>query len=651
MQRRPRVLCSVLVLASIAGCGGGDGPSFAKDHPRIYLPRNRDRLEALVAADAPTWARFKNIVDIQVDGGNIYGFEAWYAALVGQLTGEARYCEYAVGQIDEMVLAENERIAGGENPEVAFDSYLEVGARIGDIALTYDWCSNTASSSQKTRWLEFSNKAVWNVWHHEEANWDGREASWSGWSVDNPSNNYYYSFLRATMMLGIASRGELPEGQEWIDLFRDGKIGEQLIPTFQRDLAGGGSREGTGYGVAMKNLWELYDFWHGSTGEQLADQTGHARASMLHMMHQIVPTLDRIAPIGDHSRDSSAALFDYHRQYLQTLAYLYKDDPMAARATYLLANSSVPEMDTPFMYVYDFINNPDLTPAPLDDVATAYFGAGTGVLFARSGWDTGATWISFMAGPYTESHAHQDQGSFMIYKDGWMAYDGVIDSTSGLTQEPEAHSLLRFVEGGSTVGMREPSTSTMEALHRGPGWLHAAGDLTPSFGSSSPIDRWQREIVYLEPDALVIYDRADVEAGVEQIWQVVAPENFTVSGARATTTGNGHTLTVQRLLPATAAGSSGPLSGDFRGGFAYEESSTGTSTRHLHVLWLDGAVGSATLDTGNPDGVIVNLTGGRTATVRFDPGAIGGSLSITGGAGPNVNETLGAGVDPIPERE
>jgi len=639
----------VVALISVASCGGdrGEGPMFADDHPRIYLQRNRERLEALIRSDAPSWTRFKRIVDLQLDGGDLYGFQAWYAALVGQLTGDATYCEAAVAQIDAAVRDEESKIAGGDRPAVAFDSYLEVGARIGDLALTYDWCFDVASSPQKTRWVAYANQAVWNVWHHEEATWNGTTMAWSGWSVDNPSNNYYYSFLRATMMLGLATRGETPEGETWIGIFRDDKIGGQLMPTFDRDLVGGGSREGTGYGVAMKNLFELYDFWQGSTGERLADATGHSRASMLHLIHATVPTRDRFAPIGDQSRDSTASWFDYHRHYLQTLTYLFEDDPLSANATWLLERSSVPEMDTPFMYVYDFLYATGIDPAPLDQLSTAYYAPGTGVLFARSSWDTDATWLSFIAGPYTESHAHQDQGSFMIYQDGWMAYDGVIDSSSGLTQEPEAHSLLRFVDGGVTVAQREPSQSSMAAVRRGPGWLYAAGDLGAAFGESSPIAKWQRELVYLEPGCLVIYDRTAVDSGVQQIWQLVAPAAFTVSGARATTTGHGHTLTVQRLLPAAATASSRALGGDFNDGFRYEEVSSGTSTRHLHVVWLDGAVGAATLD--GADGVSLDLGAGKTAVVHFEPDAIGATLSITGGTA-TVDETLSAGVAAIPER-
>ncbi len=56
------------------------------------------------------------------------------------------------------------------------------------------------------------------------------------------------------MMLGLASFGENPQAQTWIDQFRTVKMENQLFPTFNRDLVGGGSREGTGYGTAMKNL-------------------------------------------------------------------------------------------------------------------------------------------------------------------------------------------------------------------------------------------------------------------------------------------------------------------------------------------------------------------------------------------------------------
>jgi len=63
---------------------------------------------------------------------------------------------------------------------------------------------------------------------------------------------------------------------------------------------------------------------------------------MLAMLHQLVPTRDRVAPTGDLSRDSTAALFDYHRNYLQELIQAFPTDSLAQRAKSQLMASSVP---------------------------------------------------------------------------------------------------------------------------------------------------------------------------------------------------------------------------------------------------------------------------------------------------------------------
>jgi len=186
---------------------------------------------------------------------------------------------------------------------------------IGDLALVYDWCFDAVTPAQRTRWIAYANQAVTNVWNPTGATWGGTAQSWNGWSVNNPSNNYYYSFLRATMLVGLATKDENPAADDFLATFRDEKILGQLVPTFAADLPGGGSREGTGYGVAMRNLFELYDLWKATTGEQLATKTKHARESMASFIHQTMPTLDRIAPTGDHARDHTAPFFDYQRHY------------------------------------------------------------------------------------------------------------------------------------------------------------------------------------------------------------------------------------------------------------------------------------------------------------------------------------------------
>ena len=618
-------------------------PTYPVDHPRIYVAANKARLQAALAANTDAAARYRDMMDRWVGGYDIWGFQIWNAALLGQLTADPKYCVKSVAAVDSMVAADEALIASGSQPDVAADSYLKVGDIVGDVALVYDWCFDVASGSQKTRWLAYANQAVWNVWHPSQAKWGSKAMPWSGWSVNNPSNNYYYSFLRATMLLGLATKGETPEGDAWITQFRDTKVLGELVPTFQAQLDGGCSREGTAYGVSMRFLWQLYDFWMATTGEKLQAKTHHARQSMRAFVNQVVPTLDRFAPTGDQPRDETATFFDYQRQYLQELVQLYPHDAVAPRAKALLAASNVPQQMRPEMLVYDFLyDNADVTATALDGFAKDYYAPGIGELYMRSGWERDATWVNLIAGPYTESHAHQDQGSLLLYKEGWLGYDGVIDSSNGIIQETGSHSLVRIDSGGAPIRQIANTVSQLAALHAGDGWVYAAADVTPAYGGNAAISKVQREIVYLEPNAIIVYDRVASSGATTQTWQLATPVAPTVSGAVATI-GGAHPLRIQRLAPASATSSAYSLAStsSYKAGYRLDTRVAGGDVRYLHALSIDGAITSA---TGSGDTVTVSLASGETATVSFAHDSIGATLTYHG-----VTTTLAAGLDALPD--
>lgn len=561
------------------------------------------------------------------------------AALLGQLTGEPQYCAYAVAMIDGIVAAEEALIRNGERAEIAADSYLHVGPEVNDVMLTYDWCFDATTPAQRTRWLAYPHQAVWNVWHPAEASWGGVVHEWSGWSTDNPNNNYWYSFLRATMSFALVAHDEDAYATECLTLVRDTLIRDALMPVLA-ELDGGGSREGTGYGVSMWHLFEMYDLWESSTGEDLASLTPHTRASLLHFFHEVVPTLDRVAPTGDHSRDSTASLFDYHRAYVEILAYLHQDDPLAAHAQWFNAHSAVPEMDSPFMAVYDFLYEIDVAEQPLDTLNRAYHAPGIGEIYTRSSWATDATWVNLIAGPFTEDHAHQDQGSFLLYKDEWLAYDPNIDSHSGVRFENDLHNLVEITADDVIVEQDRPTTSEVLALAQGDGWFHVAADLTPAYGGDERVTRVQRELVVLEADVVVVVDRVDTAPGTEQTWQLSSPIEPVIAGARATFTGDVHTLRVERVASpevTTAARAWAELDDDFEAGHRLDETAAGGDHVWLHVLWIDDAVSTVTPTTG---GVTLTLAGGATAVVDFDAG----TLELGG-----ESFTLGTGVATLPE--
>jgi hypothetical protein len=638
------------------GSDGADGtggtttstaaPVFPTAHPRIYLTPNRARLAAALSAGTPAATRFKSMVDQWMGGADLWGFSAWNAALVGQLTGNASYCTKAVATIETQVSTAEGKIAAGQAPVVAADSYLDVGDLIGDLALVYDWCFNQVTAAQRTRWLAYADQAVWNVWHASTAKWGSATIPWTSWSTDNPMNNYYYSFLRATMLLGLAAKGEDSQADAWITEFHDTKLMNQLMPRFNADLVGGGSREGTGYGVAMRRLFELYDLWQSTTGENIGSATPHTRQSMLSAVHQLVPTGDRFAPTGDQSRDSTASFFDYQRHYLQELIQAFPGDKLSARAKTQLQASSLPTMSSGFMVVYDFLYDDAAVTAVPVDLNTTYYASGIGELYARSGWDKHATWVNLIAGPYTEDHAHQDQGSVMIYKDGWLAYDSVINSFSGLPQDTTAHSLVRITSGGAPVRQVVGTKPQLSSLHQGTGYTYAAADLTAAYNGNSAVQKVQREVVYLQPDVVVVFDRVQSAAGTTQTWQLASPVAASISGNLASIASSGHTLKVQKI----AGGSMSvtpftSVSSDYSGGFRLDETMSGGDNRYLHVLSIDGAASSVTAagDASNP-GVTVAMANGHTATITFVRDNTGATVVLDGTA-----KSLAVGLDRLPE--
>lgn len=566
-------------------------------HPRIMLGSQAARLKA--ALTSVPGQRWRAACDRWLAGESLWGFAAWNGALAYQLTGDSRYAAKAVATIEAQVVSAEAKIAAGLAPEVAGDSYLQVGEMIGDLALVYDWCSGIVTAGQRTRWLAYADRAVNNVWTPGAASWGGKTMTWSGWAIDDPGNNYFYSFLRATMLLGLATQGEDAMSPTWLGKFRERLVG-RLVPYMTASQPDGGSREGTGYGVALRNLWELYALWQWSTGERIADLTPHTRASLATAAAQIVPTLDRIAPIGDQSRDSTAAFFDYHRDYLLKILALYPTAVEAPSVAALLAQSSVPSMQNSFMLAADMIYLPTVAPALAITLPTARYAAGIGELCARTGWDKGATWLNLIAGPLTQSHAHQDQGSLMLYDMGWLIADAVLWSRSGVRDPASpvgttaAHSLVRIDVGGVPVPQRDsPTAGKVLALHSGPGYLFVAADLTGAYGGSAAVQLVRRQVLWLQPNVVIVHDHVITGPDTTQTWQLVVPTRPAIDGAVATVVSGSHTMRVTRATPAGSAWSVAELpalSADFTGGYRLDNVWGGGDQERVTTIALDGAV-------------------------------------------------------------
>jgi hypothetical protein len=455
----------------------------------------------------------------------------------------------------------------------------------------------------------------------------------------------------------MATQHESTDANTWLNHFRNVKIGNQLVPTFNSDLVGGGSREGTGYGTALKNLFGLYWLWEKTTGERLADLTPHSNATMFYMLHILAPTRDRIAPIGDHARDETAAFYDYHREMLLALSSIYSGTPVAQTVRSTLAASSRTQMGDSFNVVWDFMY-PGSSAGAGGALHTSYLPTGTGHFSTRSGWGTDATWLMFLNGPYTESHAHADGLSLLLYKNGWLVNDANMQARSGIFQDTRAHGMVTQQTGGQYARMYEvpTSTSTRRRLTAKNDYVYVAADhgtLYTHPSNGNPGVRSEREIVFIKPNTVVVFDRVNYAAGASVKTFQLPTENLPVIVGREVTVSNaGSTLKVHALSPANSTLGVTPFTSvdaDFRSGYRIDSTITNnTLTRFLNVLSIDSAV--VTAATGaNDSTAVLAMEDGRQITLAFDPNAIGGSIEIRSASGAvTLSEALPSGITAPP---
>jgi Glucodextranase, domain B len=511
------------------GVGGGGGGSIGCPLPDLAntaypgfsynLPASRPfiSLAPYTRADQSSTAfnRFRNSADQAVAGNPPYAYSAVSSVVLYGITGNTVYIDDAIARVEAMVSQAEAAIADGRNPAIASDSYLKIGWYLEQLALAYDHGFDRISNAQKARWAALATQSLYNLWHPSEASWGGQSRPWTGWSICDPGNNYHFHFLRATMLWALASRN-----MELMTFLQTEKF--PWLIDYYAQLPGGGSREGTGYGTAQKDLFENYLFWKESTGEDLSALASHTRQTIDYWVHATVPTRDRFAPVGDQSRSSTPDLFDYHENLVHTAVVLNPGTAEAQRGTWWLNNNSVNGVSQAFNLLGDLLPLPDAPAIPTERV---YHAAGAGVLFARSGWETTASWLSFVAGRFDQSHAHQDQGSFTFFRGDWLAVTPNIWSHSGINQETVFHNTIRFERPDGSVIPQSRNDSMQSSMTHAldNGQLTVNASLANAFSRHTEfVQQWQRRIEYVG-NTLRVFDNYAVANGVRAVFQVQVP--------------------------------------------------------------------------------------------------------------------------------
>jgi hypothetical protein len=199
------------------------------------------------------------------------------------------------------------------------------------------------------------------------------------------------------------------------------------------------------------------------------------------------------------------------------------------------------------------------------------------------------------------------------------------------------------------------STAHLRALAAKPEYVYMSADQGTLFVGSNQVDqgvRSAREVVYLRPDVVIVFDRVEYTQGATtKTFQLPVAGLPTIAGRTATYSNGSATLTMHAVSPADSTLSITDMetvdAEDFNGAYRIDTSvTTSGASRFLHVLSVDNAVATA-VRGANDGAVTVTLADGRTVTLAFNLDAQGGTIEIRNGANQViVSEALPTTVTP-----
>jgi hypothetical protein len=220
-----------------------------------------------------------------------------------------------------------------------------------------------------------------------------------------------------------------------------------------------------------------------------------------------------------------------------------------------------------------------------EELSTAYLASGKGILFDRTDWSTGASFIQVQAGWTGVDHTHGDAGHFQWYRKGrWITHEAAGYDGPGATGLGHNTLMLqgRDLDGGAdgpqlyyTLGQQSGGQRLVRASSGSQHTL-AQMELTGSYNShvvaSYYYDRVQRAVLWIkapgdDSEIVVVYDSVDnsstAPAGLRHRWNLHLDAAPSIDDRRASVD-----LGEQRLLIDIVSPSSASLSAEQPAGSA-----------------------------------------------------------------------------------
>lgn len=444
-------------------------------------------------------------------------------ALKGLLTNGAADCTAAAQHMRDWRASSGD---GGFRDDIRGDGE--------DLLLEFDWCHGQLTSTEiqaiVARWNGYMDRQLADSLGNE-----GKEA-----------NNYWAGYTRNLLLWGIASMGENPRAQEFIDDALEQRMGVDFARWYGDFGTGGVFPEGDDYGVVSLSYPLIAFASAADFGFDPYASTPYYTESIYALIYGSTPGPSTISDAATNETSFFPFNDDEHfydggainlRSYLGDFAtYFGTRSPTMGNARHALGWRAATNAGRRWMF--DALGTSgdaaNLAELPLD-----YYAKGAEVFDARTSHSADATQVHLQLGtPGGIEHRHLDGGSFQFWRKGrWISREstGYADSLTGFmgqgtmeSQDAPAHNALLF-EGRSTgiwIGNSGPlpvspggdqprGLPRVVRLQHESQFAYAAVDLADAYrnGLDTRVD-WPyadaavREFIFIRPlQALVVLDR------------------------------------------------------------------------------------------------------------------------------------------------
>jgi hypothetical protein len=455
------------------------------------------------------------------------------------------------------------------------------------MAVGYDWLHDVIAPTLATTVAD--RLAGWIDWY------DAQPASYN--FREHPTSNYFAGYYAAKALAALALEGEHAKAaelwDEWLALQRTA-VGSHLgiAPYYTRYLDGGGWIQGWQYGpLAVRNMIEPSLAAMTAKGLDLVDDAArpyrYAVNNALHLMHFSTPSLtmmddrDELASFNpaDPGRCPSNArvpvstaltLTEMLRRWPAQTVTGVDVAPYFQSFTRAVRSIQAPEPWQDMLYWDNAAPEQDFTTLPERSyLATNY-------VSMRSDWSTSATVATLRAVAFSDrdnTHQHPDGGSlaitrgnggsrgawttdvpFLVNPSFLMRCYGTMPMPSAwqeslrtdLLSTAGARSTLNGFRNSTTAGQSiliyqdatpEPRVRIRTFEDRDGFVFTRAEYLQDLFPAASGITEWSRDLVFIRPSTLVVYDRTSsggVAADPHLSWHFAPTPSLVASPAGTT---------------------------------------------------------------------------------------------------------------------